>query len=1155
MTRLTVLILVSLLAWPLASLAPVAVQAQATPPEPLLHAAASSPSWAAVGSLASARSEHTATLLQNGQVLVAGGYSGNALASAELYDPATGLWVAAAAMSSPRYDHTATLLTSGKVLVAGGYDAGGTPLATAILYDPATGLWSAPSAMASAHASHTATLLASGKVLVASGTVGGGGAGTASDLYDPATNSWTGIGALATARRSHSATLLPDGRVLAVGGLATIGSALASVERFDPGTGAWTPVASLGVARGTHSTVLLPNGTVLAAGGGFSVPANTSLSSAEIYDPVTDAWSSTGALAAARRRHTATLLPNGTVLVVGGDVAATSTPLASSERYDPGTGNWSSAGALSTARSDHTASLLASGSLLVAGGFAAGGASLAQAERLDPTADSWTATGALATARGIHTMTFLPDGQVLAAGGRIASGQTIGSAERYNPVTGAWSATGALNVVRDRHGAVLLPNGKVLAAGGAQDTGGDGVYLQSAELYDPASGAWTLTGSLATTRHSHSLTLLPNGKVLAAGGSTTGGTPLTSAELYDPATGAWSSAGSLTTPRTNHTATLLPSGKVLVVGGYLDAPGTIRTASAELYEPATNTWTATGALATARGEHTATLLPSGRVLVIGGYGAAALGSSEIYDPTIGTWSAASPLANARYDHVAMLLPTGVVLVAGGYNPNPMASAEVYDPATNQWRAAANLNVARGAQYPQQAILLLTGQILLAGGGIAGGIATTSSELYDTGLGFAPIWRPVVNSATSPLAIGTALSAAGSGFRGLSEASSGDGAQNSPTDYPIVQLRSLGNGQVRFLPVSAATGWSSTAFVSTPLASFPPGHALATVFVNGIPSASRVILIQSGSTVTGVAFNDANKSGVREPGEPGLAGVTVFIDVNGNGGLDAGEPNDVTDASGAYTLAGTTGSLARVCQVVATTRIATSAHCTSIVLPTTGLDFGSLPRLTGCTNGTVTSTIVALDPLAGAAGFYRPTQVGRTATTGPWAGTRLYIPSGAGNPLVYIQKGEQVSNAQLVSGVSAATNANLVLKLKYIKSYQKVVAVVAADGTVAPSLGSGSALPATLPTTFSAFDRNGELFIFGVPQDGQGGYQDVYVITEATATRGYITTSAAIAGKVVNNVLTTIGNTCGDRADTSIVTGAGGLIGSPSPVDDVPNQPF
>ena len=155
---------------------------------------------------------------------------------------------------------------------------------------------------------------------------------------------------------------------------------------------------------------------------------------------------------------------------------------------------------------------------------------------------------------------------------------------------------------------------------------------------DPAQAAGFTNGpSLATARYHHTATLLPSGKVLVAGGQGTGAVVLASAELYDPASNSWSAAGALATARENHTATLLPSGKVLVAGGQ-QVDGGVALPSAELYDPASNTWSAAGSLAAARAHHTTTLLPSGKVLVAGGSGSSGvLASAELYDPAGNTW--------------------------------------------------------------------------------------------------------------------------------------------------------------------------------------------------------------------------------------------------------------------------------------------------------------------------------------------------------------------------------------------------------------------------------------------------------------------------------------------------------------------------------------
>src|SRR5712692_8016164 len=244
-------------------------------------------------------------------------------------------------------------------------------------------------------------------------------------------------------------------------------------------------------------------------------------------------------------------------------------------------GTWSSTGSMSTARLFHTATLLPNGEVLVAGGFTTAGlssAELASAELYNPTTGDWSSTGTMSSARDIPTATLLPDGEVLVAGGFNRIDGVLASAELYNPATGSWSSTGSMSIPRWLNTATLLPDGEVLVAGGQNSTGD----LSSAEIYNPATGTWSGTGSMSAQRVSHTATLLTNGEVLVAGGLTFTGFS-TSAELYNRGAGAWSGTGSMNTGRGSHTATLLPDGEVLVAGGQLSGIGAL--ASAELYTP------------------------------------------------------------------------------------------------------------------------------------------------------------------------------------------------------------------------------------------------------------------------------------------------------------------------------------------------------------------------------------------------------------------------------------------------------------------------------------------------------------------------------------------------------------------------------------------
>jgi Kelch motif/Galactose oxidase, central domain len=350
-----------------------------------------------------------------------------------------------------------------------------------------------------------------------------------------------------------------------------------------PAVGTWKATDSMAVARKLHTATLLPDGKVLVAGGVDSDDDASfrSLASAELYDPRTGTWSATGSMLHPRAWHTATLLPNGLVLVAGGQcpglyekacpaIEDPSGAMPDAELYDPKTGAWKATGSMTSPRFQHTATLLADGSVLVAGAELSPDLLIASTELYDPATGRWTATGNLLTARWQHFAVGLPGGGALVAGGYGATSPTthalVNTVELYSPKTGAWRAGSPLLVGRAQGGAaVLLNTGLVLIAGG--DGGGDHM-LASAELYDPATGTRG-TGAMGTTRAEFSSSILPDGRVLAVGGFDVPGTGklLSSAELYDPAAGTWLSAGAMDSARFDFTATLLRDGRVLVTGG------------------------------------------------------------------------------------------------------------------------------------------------------------------------------------------------------------------------------------------------------------------------------------------------------------------------------------------------------------------------------------------------------------------------------------------------------------------------------------------------------------------------------------------------------------------------------------------------------------
>lgn len=322
---------------------------------------------------------------------------------------------------------------------------------------------------------HTATLLLDGRVLVAGGTTDTDVSSTA-EVFDPASETWSGAGEMSEPRYNHAATLLGDGRVLVVGG---VGSATAEI--YDPKAGTWSPTAAMRSIRNLATATLLGDGSVLVTGGSTSLSHGGAIALAELYDPGAGKWTPIGNMAEARYGHTATLLREGTVMVVGGvgngdDHPTINTSLVSAERYDPASGSWIATGPLAEGRAKHTATLLLDGTVLATRQGRSG-----SAERYDPGNGSWSATGNMGTNRFVHTATLLPDGRVLVTGGY--GEETQASAELYDPDTGTWRTTATMNAPRTGHTATSLPDGRVLIAGGGEDA------ALTAELYDPGSGS------------------------------------------------------------------------------------------------------------------------------------------------------------------------------------------------------------------------------------------------------------------------------------------------------------------------------------------------------------------------------------------------------------------------------------------------------------------------------------------------------------------------------------------------------------------------------------------------------------------------------------------------------------------------------------------
>jgi hypothetical protein len=798
------------------------------------------PVFVGTGSLLSSRTEHTATALEDGSVLLVGGHK-EADLGAELYDPTTGRFTAVAGAASlrrqehsatrlkdgmvllvggadpennlstlgsaeifdpvsrtfsptetpvntPRYGHTATLLEDGRILIAGGQQDA-IPLDSAELYDPVSRRFlPVASPMKSVRSQHTATRLADGRVLL----MGGVSYETPiAEIFDPIDQSFSPVSVPIENRTNHTATRLADGRVLIAGGWGSAGP-LDRLEIFDPTASSVRQLeARLLSARVLHTATLLDDGRVILAGG--TLTGLSSLGNAELFLPdLEQVRAADSLLLKARARHTATTLASGAILLAGGDDAGQSaellelgafeatavapclpmqwqtstlladgrvlsvggTSLNAASLFDPASGRFSLVKShLQQNRERHTATVLGDGTILLAGGddWTLFGV-LGSAERFDPISETFElVAGLMSHKRQNHTATVLGDGTVLLAGGIGASNFSQASADRYWPAARSFQEVSPMLTARAYHTATLLEDGTVLVAGGLSESGG---FVNGAELYDPVSGGFTATASpLKQERFGHTATWLASGQVLITGGAT-GSPKAKSAELYDPVTRTFSwIAGAMTASRVYHSATLLLDGRVLIAGGDLNPPG-----SAEIYDPSSGLFTKIASpMQHQRSSHTATRLVDGRVLLIGGEAGLPLSSTaEIYDPatdqflsldlgpslagraatetrdgtlwlsggdasielTENGWSWREASSPARVHHAAVLLPEGDVLLVGGQAPGgpPLASV-VRALAAGGQEDAGTLAHPRSRH---SATRLPDGRIFVAGGEDEGG---------------------------------------------------------------------------------------------------------------------------------------------------------------------------------------------------------------------------------------------------------------------------------------------------------------------------------------------------------------------------------------------------------------------------------------------------
>lgn len=345
-------------------------------------------------------------------------------------------------------------------------------------------------------------------------------------------------------------------------------------------------------------------------------------------------------------------------------------------------GRWVATRDAPPSRVGHTATLLGDGKVLVVGGRQTlDGVPLATAEIFDPVQETWRAAPPMLRPRDGHSATLLSDGRVLVAGGSEAA-----EAEIYDPAADAWSSTGAMSSSRAQHSATRLPTGKVLVAGGT-----NGGALATVELFDPASLSWTPIASMAVPSYGHTATLLPDGRVLVVGGMTP--QPPTAlfrvamtarTELYDPMSDGWTPGATIVSARTQHAALLRADGRVVVIGGRTSLDSVLpHTRTVRLYDPPTDSWTSLSDMNAGRSGFAAVLLPDGRMLAVGGnsLGQFSTPRTEVWSPDTGRWTESGPLIGGRAGLTATLILGPKVLSFGGY---PSSGSGAVEPPAELW---------------------------------------------------------------------------------------------------------------------------------------------------------------------------------------------------------------------------------------------------------------------------------------------------------------------------------------------------------------------------------------------------------------------------------------------------------------------------------------
>ncbi len=779
------------------------------------------------GNVTIARQNASIAPTDNGKILVTGGIdeAGTFRSSSEIYDPTSNTFTLALNhLPGLRANMEAVTLDDSRILLIGGRSATNTVLSTAALFNGQTNTSAATGALTAARTDGPAIKLHNGSVLRIGGcsAYSGGACSTrvsAAELFDPGRARWAAVGSLVSGSRSNSrAALLPNGEVMAIGGYDG-SNRLSTSEIYDPVTATWRRGPSMAVAREEPGVTSLPDGSVLVVGG---YDGSNYLSSSELYDSYSQAWTTLNAvhsnLAGTYKNNGLVQLGNGKVLIAGA-TEATNNGSSTAMVYEPLTKSFTLTNSLmQTRRENVTPVLVQNGKVLFAGGQQ-GTAAISNAELYTPvTYDIYTqkydvsgakqwGSGAdirvnsdagnrlsssgppnynhlnpsvsldtsgnaiiaweeqrnspfnsevwsqkLASSDGAKQWPLGTQNAFAAAPGALtynrqtdqdspgvtanllANGKTLvigtetnnvgrSMSELYDPVANTFTVGPRMARPRFGHTSTNLLDGRVLAAGSEVSA----AIGSTAELFNPVTTTWALTtNNMSVSRNAHTAAVMKDGRVLIAGGRTPGtSTDLSTAQIFNPATNTFAAAANMPVARSSMSSVTLPNGKVLVVGDQADDA---QSTSAILYDPLANTWAAVPGAHQSRTWSDILLLNNGKVLSIGPPGGGTASTSEIYDPYLNTWTLSAVMAKVREaPGILTLLPDGRVLTHGGWNSvdGNLSSAEIYDPAANTW-STTSTDLRRASVITPSTYNPIDNKILILGGESSG---ATTADLF------------------------------------------------------------------------------------------------------------------------------------------------------------------------------------------------------------------------------------------------------------------------------------------------------------------------------------------------------------------------------------------------------------------------------------------